>query len=84
VNENNDKSWVYKDKIGRTILVRRELVTETTDDQGITTSTVEYAETYYTYDDFGSVTSVIPPEATKILKAKDLKAVITPFNMLMT
>src|SRR5690606_4847587 len=52
----------YKDKEGRVVLKRVQAVPGNP-----TVNDVNYASTYYIYDDFGSLVCVIPPEATSQL-----------------
>lgn len=57
LDEANHAVIEYVDKEGRTVLKRVETGEVAT----------PYAETYYIYDDFGSLITVLPPEAVKTL-----------------
>jgi hypothetical protein len=58
-DEHNHQVIEYVDKSGHTILKKVETL-----EGGVTV----YAETYYIYDDFGNLVTVLPPEATKRIK----------------
>jgi RHS repeat-associated protein len=59
-DENNRIRQTFTDKLGRTVLVRQPIGSET-------------ANTYTIYDDYGRVTAVLPPEATKLIGSNDWK-----------
>ncbi len=60
-DEHNHEVIEYVDKEGKTILKKVEYK----DENGVKL----YAETYYIYDDFGSLVVVLPPEAVKAIKS---------------
>ncbi|HTF16615.1 MAG TPA: DUF6443 domain-containing protein, partial [Chryseolinea sp.] len=61
-DENGSEVIDYADDQGRTILRRVQFAASPS---GI--NDTDYASTYYIYDDFGNLTCVLPPEATKAL-----------------
>ncbi|MBL7774436.1 MAG: RHS repeat-associated core domain-containing protein, partial [Saprospiraceae bacterium] len=61
-DENGRKQYVYTDKLGRTVMLKRQLATSPTNEDD------HWARTYTVYDDFGRVAAVIPPEAAKKMK----------------
>lgn len=71
-NERGHEQIEYVDKEGRTVLKRIQAV-----DGATTVSNHNYASTYYIYDDFGSLVSVIPPEATSRLAAEYFQSGLT-------
>ncbi len=62
IDEHNNEVIEFKDKEGKTILKKVQYKEE----NGVKL----YAETYYIYDDFGNLITVLPPEATKTIKAQ--------------
>src|SRR5690606_16899986 len=59
----------YKDKHDRVVLKRVQAVPGNP-----TVNDINYASTYYIYDDFGNLVCVIPPEATRLLESQYLPA----------
>ncbi|QCK15215.1 DUF6443 domain-containing protein [Mangrovivirga cuniculi] len=62
IDEHGFSTVEFKDAIGNTIL-KRVQYTEIGDPDNY--NSIDWAETYYVYDDFGNLRFVIPPEATK-------------------
>ncbi|MBK9338825.1 MAG: hypothetical protein IPM98_20735 [Lewinellaceae bacterium] len=60
-DENNRKKITFTDKLGRTVLVKQQVVETPANPPG----NYDYTLTYTAYDDFGRPVAVIPPEATK-------------------
>lgn len=63
VDESQDakgtKTWIYKDLLGRIIMVKQEV------------DSAVYAKTYYTYTKKGELLAIIPPEQTEVLEANN-------------
>lgn len=64
-DEHNKLSIEYKDNEGRILLKRTQIGASAT-----TINDVNFASTYYIYDDFGSLICVLPPEATTRLNSE--------------
>ncbi|WP_320003987.1 RHS repeat domain-containing protein [Shiella aurantiaca] len=64
-NENGNKSLVYQDKRGRTLLVKRQLDAIVPGEAALT----DYEETHYVYDTYGRLKNMVPPQAISLMKA---------------
>ena len=62
-DENERKKFTFKDKLGRVVLVKQQVVNAPSNPPAST----DYALTYTIYDDFGRVAAIIPPQATKLM-----------------
>jgi RHS repeat-associated protein len=62
-DENGKKSFTFKDKMGKLILVKQQIPATLANNDD-----TDYSRTYTVYDDFGRVVAVIPPEAAKKMK----------------
>lgn len=72
-DEEGNQVIEYSDKLGRTILKRVQAIAgspSTTDSN----KDLNFASTYYIYDDFGNLICVIPPEATSRLATEYFQA----------
>ncbi|HEY9046309.1 MAG TPA: DUF6443 domain-containing protein, partial [Ohtaekwangia sp.] len=63
-DEQNHEVIEYVDKDGHSVLKRVQAIEGNT-----TVSDINYASTYYVYDDLGRLVQVIPPEASKLLSS---------------
>lgn len=57
-DENDNKTWTFTDKLGRTVLKRVEL------NETIDGANVSFLDTYYVYDTRGNLAMQIPPKAS--------------------
>ncbi|HEY9049623.1 MAG TPA: DUF6443 domain-containing protein [Ohtaekwangia sp.] len=62
-DEQGNEVIEYTDNTGRLILKRVQVVDNTT-----VVNDINYASTYYIYDDFGNLVTVIPPEGVRAVK----------------
>ncbi|MEL7341416.1 MAG: hypothetical protein AAGM67_13125, partial [Bacteroidota bacterium] len=61
-NENGNRTLEYTDMMGRIVLQRSQIDNSSTD-----ANPVNWANTYYLYDDFGNLRHVVQPEGSKKL-----------------
>ncbi|MBN8683593.1 MAG: hypothetical protein J0L99_13175 [Chitinophagales bacterium] len=65
-DENEMLSYQFKDKLGRVVLEKKQLISPLT---GVDVN--DYASTYSIYDDFGRLYVMLPPEAVKKMKTSN-------------
>jgi len=56
-DENGNNTWLFVDKLGRTVLKRVQL------DENVEGAFTSFLETYYVYDDRGNIALIVPPKA---------------------